>query len=295
MNARLSTVFTFVTGLALAVPLSAAQQPTRITVLVDAFGAPSALRQDWGFSALVEYRGKRILFDTGNDADILAHNAKTLGVDLARLDFVVVSHRHGDHTDGLRHVLKLNPSVRVYVPKDEYFGGPTPAKFYRRGVAALPAHMRYFGGKPPAQVPHGTPWRHANFVLVDSVTEVVPGVRLIPALGHAPGTADIPELSLTLHTPTGQVLLVGCSHPGIEEILRAASAPKSPVRLLAGGLHLLAMSETDIERLAGTLRDKWKVAEIAPGHCSGEPAFSTLQKAFGRRYRFAGLGTAIEL
>ena len=71
-----------------------AQDPRRITILYDAFGAPSQLTRDWGFAALIEYGGKRVLFDTGNDAAIFERNVKALGVDLTRLDAVVISHRH---------------------------------------------------------------------------------------------------------------------------------------------------------------------------------------------------------
>lgn len=70
---------------------------SQITVLYDAFGKPSAMQKDWGYAALIEYGGKRILFDTGNNGDILAQNAKAKGIDLSKLDFVVMSHRHGDH------------------------------------------------------------------------------------------------------------------------------------------------------------------------------------------------------
>ena len=66
-------------------------------MLYDAFGKPSAMQKDWGYAALIEYGGKRILFDTGNNGDILAQNAKAKGIDLSKLDFVVMSHRHGDH------------------------------------------------------------------------------------------------------------------------------------------------------------------------------------------------------
>jgi len=66
----------------------------QITILYDAFGKSSAMRKDWGYSAFVEYGGKRILFDTGNNPEILAENARVKGVDLAHLDFVVLSHRH---------------------------------------------------------------------------------------------------------------------------------------------------------------------------------------------------------
>lgn len=71
--------------------------PARVTVLYDAFGKDPALRKDWGYSALVEVGGKRILFDTGNNAEVFLANAKAKNVDLSTLDFVVQSHRHADH------------------------------------------------------------------------------------------------------------------------------------------------------------------------------------------------------
>src|ERR1700674_4202932 len=84
----------------------------QITVLYDAFGKASTMQKDWGYAALVEYGGKRILFDTGNNPEILAQNAKAKGVDLTKLDFVVMSHRHGDHMGGLTYLLKENPTGR---------------------------------------------------------------------------------------------------------------------------------------------------------------------------------------
>jgi len=73
----------------------------RITVLYDAFGKDTAMTKDWGYAALVEINGKRILFDTGDDPGILAKNVRAKGVDLTRLDFVVLSHRHSDHVGTL--------------------------------------------------------------------------------------------------------------------------------------------------------------------------------------------------
>src|SRR3954451_16634747 len=106
-------------AMALGYPLSAkAQSEKRITILYDAFGPPSSLKMDWGFAALIEYDGRRILFDTGNNAKIFAHNVKELGVDLTRLDAVIISHRHGDHTSGLNHLLQVNPAVRIYAPAE---------------------------------------------------------------------------------------------------------------------------------------------------------------------------------
>ena len=281
-------------ALLLGASVSETQPVGRVTILVDAFGKPSALKMDWGFSAFVERGGKRILFDTGNNAEMFAHNVRALGVDLARLDFVVISHRHGDHTDGLRHLLKVNPGVKIYAPNDEHFGGPTPAQFYRRGAASLPSHMRYFGGVPPEVVPHGSVWAGANVERVSKVTEISPGIRLIPSGSQERGNG-IPELSLSINTEKGQVVFVGCSHPGIENILEAASAPGERVHTIFGGLHWVTMPEDEIERSAAALRERWKVEAVAPGHCTGEPAFAALQKVFGDRYRYAGVGTVMSI
>ena len=266
----------------------------RITILVDAFGKSAALKRDWGFSVFVEYGGKRILFDTGNNAEMFAQNVKALGVDLTRLDFVIISHRHGDHTAGLHHLLKVNRMVKIYAPNDEHFGGPTPKHFFR-GVSSLPSHMRYFDGMPPDNIPHGSAWKDANITRLQAITEISPGIRLISAVSQAPGTMELPELSLSIQTPKGQVIIAGCSHPGIEKILGAARADKNPVYLIFGGLHLVTTPDAEIERVASALRDKWKVEGVAPGHCTGEPAFAALQKIFGDKYLYAGLGTAVDL
>ena len=81
-------------------PVNSEPSRAEITVLYDAFGKSPAMRKDWEFSVFIEYGGKRILFDTGNNADIFAQNVRAKGVDLTKLDFVVISHRHGDHTSG---------------------------------------------------------------------------------------------------------------------------------------------------------------------------------------------------
>jgi 7,8-dihydropterin-6-yl-methyl-4-(beta-D-ribofuranosyl)aminobenzene 5'-phosphate synthase len=101
-------IATFTTPMASAVP-----QKPQITILYDAFGKDSAMQKDWGYAALVEYGGKRILFDSGNNPEVLAQNTKAKSTDLSNLDFVVMSHRHGDHMGGLAYLLKVNPKVKI--------------------------------------------------------------------------------------------------------------------------------------------------------------------------------------
>ena len=283
-------------GISLPTRATTQAPPNRVTVLYDAFGGRAGLTRDWGFAVLVEYGGKRILFDTGNNADVFANNVRALGIDLKNLDFVVISHRHGDHTAGLNYLLAVNPSVKVYAPKEAFgvFGAALPGTFYRSD-STLPRRMRYFDGRPPAELTFGTPWPAAHFVWIDSVTDVAPGVSIIPTVSQTPGTLELRELSLALRTPAGLILIVGCSHPGIETIVEASTRVANHVSLILGGLHLVTTPDAEIERIATSLHDRWHVDRIAPGHCTGEPAFAALERVFKDRYLYAGLGTTIDL
>ncbi len=268
----------------------------RVTILYDAFSDNKTVTKDWGFSALVEHDGKRILFDTGNNAEIFEHNVKALGVDLSTLDFVVISHRHTDHTTGLKYLLSVNPSVPIYAPMESFgiFGGAAPSTLIKP-VTALPERMRYYDGKYPDKIPTGYPWSGGNFHLVDKLTEISPGIFIVFTISKTPGTLELRELSLVLRGPDGLSIIVGCSHPGIEEILQAAAAIDTHVHFLCGGLHLVSTPETEIDHLVDNLKNKWKLAKVAPGHCTGEPAFLRLQKAFGDDYLYAGAGTRLEI
>ncbi len=271
-------------------------KPPRLTVLFDAFGRDQALTKDWGYSALVEISGKRILFDTGNDAAIFKHNVEAKGVDLSTLDFVVLSHRHSDHMGGLTYLLSVNPKVKIYAPKENFgvFGSSLPSTFYRK-TATLPPDMRYYDGAPVDILRFGTAWPGANFELIDKTTQIAPGVTLIALVSDKPGTLELKELSLAVDTPEGVVLIVGCSHPGIDRIVDAATAINRHIHLVAGGFHLAVAADAEIDRLVAALHDTYHVQWVAPGHCTGEPAFAALSKAFAEHYVYAGLGSTIGL
>lgn len=269
----------------------------RVTILYDAFSDSKIVTKDWGFSALIEHDGKRILFDTGNNAAIFEHNVKALGIDLTKLDFVVISHRHTDHTSGLKYLLKVNPSVTVYVPADgsNGFGGAAIPDIYFRPEASLPAKMRYYDGSPSLPVNMGKLYDVGDFRLVNKTTEVAPGVFLIFTVSKIPRTLELPELTLALKDQNGLIFVDGCSHSGIEEILSAATSIDAHFYILFGGLHLVTTPEPDIDTIVDHLKNRWKLQKIAPGHCSGEPAFLRLQKAYDHNYLYAGVGTQIDV
>ena len=219
---------------------------------------------------------------------------KAKGVNLSDLDFVVLSHRHSDHMAGLSYVLSVNPTVKIYAPKEGFgiYGSSLSSGFYRKDEA-LPPEMRYYEGKPPEVMKFGTAWANANFELIDQTTEIAPGITLISLISDAPGTKELKELSLAVNTADGIVLLVGCSHPGIERIVEAATGINPRIHLVAGGFHLVVAPDEAIAKIVTALKDRFKIHSIAPGHCTGEPTFAALKKAFGDNYLYAGLGTSI--
>jgi 7,8-dihydropterin-6-yl-methyl-4-(beta-D-ribofuranosyl)aminobenzene 5'-phosphate synthase len=280
-------------------PPAAQEAPARVTIVYDAFGKPSALRRGWGYAALVEYGGKRILFDTGGSLDDFTFNANALGVDLTRLDFVVLTHRHGDHTSGLHQVLKVNPSVRIYTPAEGgYFDTPVPpalASLIKRRVDTAPEDMHYYGGSYPERIASGSPWPGARFTQIRAPTEVMPGFWLFTTQSETPGTREMNEVSMAIKTPRGLVLMVGCSHPGIEKILDGASKIDPHLYTVFGGFHLVDIPDADVSGMVARLREKWKLERAAAGHCTGELAFSELQRVFGTKFDHAGVGSVIAL
>jgi len=278
----------------------AAPSGNQITILYDAFGKKLPnLKKDWGYSALIEYGGKKILFDTGNNAPLFQGNVEALGVSLKDLDFVVLSHRHGDHTSGLSYVLSLNPSVPVYTPYEaSQFGTTIPPAIVaavNRHIPTLPTEMHYFDGEHQEPRPSGSPWPTAHFIQIDKTLEVAPGIFLMSLVSDAAGTKEMHEVSLAVRTSAGLVLVVGCSHPGIERIVEAASRLDGHIYAVFGGFHLLSAPDAEVSRIAHSLHDSWKVERMAPGHCTGLPAFYALRELYGEKYIYAGLGSVVSL
>src|ERR1700741_4844468 len=241
--------------------MAAAGTPNRVTILYDSFGKFPTLTMDWGFAALVEYGGKSILFDTGNNAQVFEHNVKAAGVDLQKLDFVVMSHRHGDHMGGLAYLLKVNPTVKIYAPKERsgVYGDDQPSSTWYRKDPSLPAEQRYYSGKTPEIIHLGEASPSANVQLIHKNIEIVPGMYLIALVSDKPGTLELRELSLAIRTPNGLVLVVGCSHPGIAKILDAAGSIDRHVHVIFGGLHLVTANDAEIADAVVSLHDTWKV------------------------------------
>ena len=270
----------------------------RIVNLYDAFGEEQEEMQlDWGFSAFVEYRGRRILFDGGNSPEILARNAHAQGIDLSTVDIAILSHRHPDHASGLDYLLEVNPDVALYLPAETSLGAPEPfdlGEVSDEVIASLLPRQLYFGrATKTIDFNPGDRFRDARSQFISSSREIAPGIDLIVTMNER---FQIHELSLALKIQDGVVLISGCSHSGLPVIVQELkSRTQDDVVLLLGGYHLGWTSMEKIKELARTLKNDLGVKRVAPAHCSGYGAFKVFQDVFADDFIFFGLGREIEL
>jgi 7,8-dihydropterin-6-yl-methyl-4-(beta-D-ribofuranosyl)aminobenzene 5'-phosphate synthase len=228
----------------------------RISVIYNNVAFSDEMELDWGFSCVVRKAGRTILFDTGGDGEILLKNMARMGIDPREIDAVFLSHQHGDHIGGLTDFLSRNPKVVVYVPKS--FSSALHKKVKNPYTKIIPV---------------GGPNR--LYENVYSTGEMGTWLK---------------EQSLVLDTSKGVVVITGCAHPGILNIVRKAKQlVHKDVCLVMGGFHLLNKNASEIDRIIQDLK-KMGVQKVSPSHCTGEEAILRFKKAWGENFIPGGCG-----
>jgi 7,8-dihydropterin-6-yl-methyl-4-(beta-D-ribofuranosyl)aminobenzene 5'-phosphate synthase len=232
-----------------------------ITIVYDNISYIKGLTSSWGFSCVVQGLEKTILFDTGGNGQILLANMRQLSLDPQIVQVVVLSHPHSDHTGGLADFLQENPKVAVYLPE------------------SFPEH---FKGEVKED--------GARLVAVEEPVEVCQGAFLTGQMGTA-----IPEQALVLKTSQGLVIITGCAHPGIVDVVeRSQEIGKTASYFVMGGFHLFGTSRPRVREIVGQFRDLG-VARVSPCHCTGSEAMEMFQMAYGEDYIPCGVGRVISL
>ena len=234
----------------------------KITVIYDNNPMIKNLQPDWGFACLVEIGKNKILFDTGDNGTILMKNMGKLGIDPKSIDVVVLSHFHHDHTGGLKDFLEVNSKVKVFYPQS-----------FPKEIVDVIKHSG------------------AEAVPVSEFMEILPDVF---TLGEIKGI--IPEQSLAVRSKKGVVVITGCAHPGIINILQKAESEFSDELIYhaIGGFHLHRLNEDEISEVIQKMFDM-EILSVAPTHCSGSVARQMFKEVFDADYVEVGVGKVINI
>jgi len=238
-----------------------AEERMIVTVVYDNNPSVEGLRTGWGFSCLVEGYQRTVLFDTGGDSETLLYNMEKLRVDPTKVEVVFLSHIHADHTGGLDGFLGKNAKVDVFLLPS------FPSNFKKR--------VKSLG---------------ANCVEVGDPIEVCKGAYSTGELG-----SSIKEQSLVVQTPKGLVIITGCAHPGIVEIIEQVKKSfKEDIHLVMGGFHLVSTSEPEIGEIVQDFR-RLGVVKSAPCHCSGDECRELFERGYKEDFIKLGVGSRINI
>lgn len=250
--------------LIMAVQHISAQKEDSFTVVYNNIPSNEKLKTDWGFAAWIEIDDKVILFDTGTKSKILQYNFGELGLDPTRINAVVISHEHYDHTGGLKSILeKSKKGIKVYLPDN--FEKEWSEEF-----------------------------KGAKFIVNDKYKEVAKGVWITEVfVDHKRG---IREQAIVLTTDDNAVVITGCAHPGIAEMCTSIKTqfPNKKFELVTGGFHLRLQGDDKVNQISNKLQELG-FQKVAPSHCTGGNSISLFKENWGNKFIQLNLGDTYKL
>lgn len=231
-----------------------------LTIVYDNNAYKESLQTDWGFSCFIQGLEKSILFDTGGKGNILLGNMEKLKISPMDIDLVFLSHYHRDHTGGLSTFLQFNPKIEVWLPK--FF----PQDFKEQVLAAVTSLVEVEG--------------HQKICDGAFTTGVIKGW--------------IKEQSLVLDTTQGLIVVTGCAHPRLINILpKVRDMFGENIHLVLGGFHLAGFQTDEIQEVIDML-NALKIQKIGPCHCTGDKALRMFADEYAENFIKAGAGKEIQ-
>jgi 7,8-dihydropterin-6-yl-methyl-4-(beta-D-ribofuranosyl)aminobenzene 5'-phosphate synthase len=246
-------------GLAGVTSENGIEKPVTIKVVYDNYIKTSGLKADWGFSILISGLKNVILFDTGANPDIFESNFREMKLDASAVDFLVLSHEHGDHTGGIPAFVRMKKNIPVVIPRS--FSDNFKKRMTESGLEPLLVNK-------PALI-----------------------CENLYSSGEFAG--PIPEQALVLNTKKGLVVMTGCSHPGIIVMLKEIKSYfKKDIYMVFGGFHLLDKSDREMESIIADMK-ALGVVKCGATHCTGEQQIKMIREAFGVDFVELGVGNSL--
>ena len=235
-----------------------------IKILFDKNAAEKNILAGWGFSCLVD---NSVLFDTGEDGESLLHNMKAMKASVSRLEDIVISHDHWDHTGGLEEILRKREGIKVY-------GCPGFSREFKERVKDLGEQM----------------------VEVKNFLEIRKNIFTTGTIQGKHKGQNIEEQALVIKTPKGITIVTGCAHPGIVNIAEKVKNrfPGEKLYCIFGGFHLKDKQKEEIIEVVEELK-KMGVERTGPAHCTGEAAENIFREKFKEGFITIAAGKAFEV
>lgn len=232
-----------------------------IKMIYNNTGKCSGLENAWGLSIWIENEDDVTLFDTGGDGKILLKNLNHLDLDIQKIGRIIISHDHWDHKGGLEDVMaKLNKEIDVFVPSS--------------------VEQEYKNDYPSA-----------NIIGIDEPTKITENIWSTGPLNTIRNGSNLDEQSVIILNHDSMVILNGCSHPGIVNIVKRAKKifPDKKITFVAGGFHLRSKPGKEVREISEELK-ALGVEKIAPSHCTGGKAIEIFRKEWGDRFVDMNIG-----
>lgn len=261
-----------------------------ITILAENSVEKRGLLAEHGLSFYINYNGEEYLFDTGQGL-VLTHNAKKLGINLKKISSVILSHGHDDHTGGLAKMLEINPELEVIAHKDafapkfkksknklEFIGNNSSSEKIKRFTNAenktkINGNMYVTGEVPVSK----NEYINEKYIIKEKKNKLIDNFK--------------DDITLYFETEKGVVVLLGCSHKGVINILEYVKKLTNGkrIRAILGGMHLKHSSDKEVKKIIDYFSEL-SFDLLVPIHCTGNKAAMMMKDRFKEKVKIASVG-----